>query len=222
MPRRPHPAMLRLNLRKAKSPASIAAGATATAISASRAKAARARRKRAGARSAATAASASRARARIATNGATNSSARIGLSAVTAAAIATRAAGIASPVPRTGNTHRARTRAIAARPIRIRRSPNLRRSRSNWLARTELDKQRLDKWLWHARVVKARTSAAALVESGHVRVNGVRETSPGHAVKAGDVITIALDRGVRLMKVVGFSERRGDATAARVLYEELK
>ena len=85
-----------------------------------------------------------------------------------------------------------------------------------------MDRQRLDKWLWHARVVKARTSAAALVESGHVRVNGVREKSPGHAVKAGDVITIALDRGVRLMKVVGFSERRGDATAARALYEDLK
>ena len=84
-----------------------------------------------------------------------------------------------------------------------------------------MDRQRLDKWLWHARVVKARTSAGALVESGHVRINGVREKSPGHAVKAGDVITIALDRGVRLMKVTGFSERRGDATAARTLYEDL-
>jgi len=84
-----------------------------------------------------------------------------------------------------------------------------------------LDKQRLDKWLWHARVVKARTSAAALVESGHVRINGVREKSPGHAVKPGDVVTIGLDGGVRLMKVIGFSERRGDATAARVLYEDL-
>ena len=84
-----------------------------------------------------------------------------------------------------------------------------------------MERQRLDKWLWHARVVKARTSAASLVESGHVRVNGVREKSPGHAVKQGDVITIALDRGVRLMKVTGFSERRGDATAARTLYEDL-
>ena len=85
-----------------------------------------------------------------------------------------------------------------------------------------MDRQRLDKWLWHARVVKARSSAAALVESGHVRVNGVREKSPGHAVKPGDVITIALDGGVRLLKVRSFSERRGDATAARVLYEDLK
>jgi ribosome-associated heat shock protein Hsp15 len=71
-------------------------------------------------------------------------------------------------------------------------------------------------------VVKARTSAAELVESGHVRVNGVRETSPGHAIKIGDVLTIALDRAVRVMKVVAFSERRGDASSARVLYEELQ
>jgi ribosome-associated heat shock protein Hsp15 len=85
-----------------------------------------------------------------------------------------------------------------------------------------LERQRLDKWLWHARVVKARTSAAALVEAGHVRVNGVRETAPGHALKIGDVLTIGLDNSVRILKVAGFSERRGDATAARVLYDDLQ
>jgi ribosome-associated heat shock protein Hsp15 len=85
-----------------------------------------------------------------------------------------------------------------------------------------LERQRLDKWLWHARVVKARTSAAALVEAGHVRINGVREKAPGHAVKAGDVLTIGLDRGVRVLKVAGFAPRRGDAAAARVLYEDLQ
>jgi ribosome-associated heat shock protein Hsp15 len=85
-----------------------------------------------------------------------------------------------------------------------------------------MDKQRLDKFLWHARVVKARTSAAELVERGHVRINGVRERSPGHAVKPGDVLTIALDRTVRVLKVIGFSERRGDASAARGLYEDLQ
>ena len=85
-----------------------------------------------------------------------------------------------------------------------------------------MDRQRLDKWLWHARVVKARSSAAALIEAGHVRLNGTRETAPGHAVKAGDVLTIALDRSVRVLKVLGFSQRRGDAAAARVLYEDLQ
>jgi ribosome-associated heat shock protein Hsp15 len=85
-----------------------------------------------------------------------------------------------------------------------------------------LERQRLDKWLWHARVVKARTSAAALVEAGHVRINGAREVAPGHPVKIGDVLTIGLDRSVRLLKVTGFSERRGDAAAARLLYEDLQ
>ena len=50
----------------------------------------------------------------------------------------------------------------------------------------------------------------------------MRETAPGHAVKPGDVLTIALDRSVRVLKVIGFSERRGDASSARVLYEDLQ
>jgi ribosome-associated heat shock protein Hsp15 len=85
-----------------------------------------------------------------------------------------------------------------------------------------LERQRLDKWLWHARVVKARASAAALVEAGHVRINGVREKAPGHSVKTGDVLTIGLDRTVRVLKVVGFAVRRGDASAARGLYDDLQ
>lgn len=71
-------------------------------------------------------------------------------------------------------------------------------------------------------MVKARTSAAALVAAGHVRINGVREKAPGHAVKAGDVLTIGLDRTVRVLKIVGFAERRGDAPSARILYEDLQ
>ena len=85
-----------------------------------------------------------------------------------------------------------------------------------------LERQRLDKWLWHARVVKARTSAAALVEAGHVRINGVREKAPGHSVKAGDVLTIGLDRTVRVLRIVGFADRRGDAPSARALYDDLQ
>ena len=41
---------------------------------------------------------------------------------------------------------------------------------------------------------------------------------PGDAVRRGDVVTLALDRAVRVLRVEGFSERRGDASAARRLY----
>ena len=83
------------------------------------------------------------------------------------------------------------------------------------------DRQRIDKWLWHARVVRTRSQAAALVNSGHVRLNGTRCTATSSPVRVGDVLTIALDRAVRIMKVQGFAERRGDAEAARPLYEDL-
>jgi ribosome-associated heat shock protein Hsp15 len=85
-----------------------------------------------------------------------------------------------------------------------------------------LDRQRADKWLWHARVVKTRTDAASLLTKGHVRINGERQKSPGHSVKAGDVLTVALDSRVRVLKVIGFAERRGDAVAVRLLCEDLQ
>ena len=83
------------------------------------------------------------------------------------------------------------------------------------------DRQRIDKWLWHARVVRTRSAAAALAASGHVRLNGGRIDAASRPVKLGDVVTVALDRGVRVLKVIGFAERRGSATLARDLCEDL-
>jgi ribosome-associated heat shock protein Hsp15 len=82
-------------------------------------------------------------------------------------------------------------------------------------------RQRIDKWLWHARVVRTRTAAAALTTAGNVRLNGERVTASSQPVKAGDVVTVALDRTVRVLKVIGFAERRGDANAARLLCDDL-
>jgi ribosome-associated heat shock protein Hsp15 len=84
------------------------------------------------------------------------------------------------------------------------------------------ERQRIDRWLWHARVVRTRTDAAALASSGYVRVNGMRIDAPGRAVRLGDVITVALDRAVRVLKVKGFVERRGPSATADRLYEELQ
>lgn len=84
-----------------------------------------------------------------------------------------------------------------------------------------MDRQRIDKWLWHARVVRTRNAAAQLVTSGHVRLDGAKITAPGQAVRAGHVVTIVLDRSVKVLKVLNFADRRGDAIAARVLYDNL-
>lgn len=83
------------------------------------------------------------------------------------------------------------------------------------------ERQRLDLWLWHARVVRARASAAGLVREGHVRVDGARVTSAGYMVKLGQVVTVSLDHSVRVLRVVGFAERREDATSAAETFEEI-
>lgn len=82
-------------------------------------------------------------------------------------------------------------------------------------------RQRIDLWLWHARVVRTRTAAADLVRRGHVRVDGRRVDAPGYSVRAGHVLTIALERQVRVLRIVRFAERRGDATSASDLFEEI-
>jgi len=82
------------------------------------------------------------------------------------------------------------------------------------------NRQRLDKWLWFARIVKTRDAAATLIEAGHVRLNRNKVTKPAHDVKPGDVLTIVLHSGVRVLKVEGLAPRRGPASAARLLYRE--
>jgi ribosome-associated heat shock protein Hsp15 len=87
--------------------------------------------------------------------------------------------------------------------------------------RKDLDQQRIDKWLWHARMVRTRISAAALTSAGFIRLNGRRMTAAGHPVRIGDVVTVALDRTVRVVRVEGLCEKRGNAPIARALYRDL-
>jgi ribosome-associated heat shock protein Hsp15 len=82
-------------------------------------------------------------------------------------------------------------------------------------------RQRLDKWLWFARVVKSRSLAARLVAEGHVRLNARRIETPAKALGPGDVLTIALERQLRVLKVVAPGTRRGGFSEASLLFEEL-
>ncbi|HEY6699484.1 MAG TPA: S4 domain-containing protein [Pseudolabrys sp.] len=84
-----------------------------------------------------------------------------------------------------------------------------------------MERQRIDKWLWHARMVRTRTDAAALTTAGFVRLNGKRMTAASHPVRIGDVVTVALDRTVRVVRVEGLCEQRGGAPVARALYRDL-
>ena len=80
--------------------------------------------------------------------------------------------------------------------------------------------QRLDKWLWCARLVRTRTSAARLIEAGKVRVNGSRTIKPSRTLHLGDVVTATAAR-LFVVRVEGLAERRGPANEAKSLYSDL-
>ncbi len=81
--------------------------------------------------------------------------------------------------------------------------------------------QRLDKWLWYARIVKSRSLAATFIEAGKVRHNKVRVTKPAQLVRPGDVLTVSINHKIRILKVVHPGKRRGPAVEAQALYEDL-
>jgi len=85
--------------------------------------------------------------------------------------------------------------------------------------------QRLDLWLWCARLRRTRADCARLVESGAVRINR-QPTDKAHArIRPGDVLTIAQGQGeggrIAVWRVLALAARRGSAAEARLLYEDL-
>lgn len=81
--------------------------------------------------------------------------------------------------------------------------------------------QRIDRWLWCARFLKSRSLAAALVQSGRLRINGARISKASRTVHPGDVLTFPLGPHIRVVKIASLAERRGPAPEARTLYEDL-
>ena len=80
---------------------------------------------------------------------------------------------------------------------------------------------RIDRYLHCIRLVKSRTLAQGLIDTGHVRIDGKRVEKTSEAVRVGSIIALPLRDRVRILKVLGIPERRGPATEARSHYEEL-
>lgn len=84
------------------------------------------------------------------------------------------------------------------------------------------DWQRLDKWLWCARFMRARTDCAALVSLGSIRINR-QATDKAHArLRLGDVLTVPVRGQVRVVRVLALAARRGPPAEAAALYEEVE
>jgi ribosome-associated heat shock protein Hsp15 len=85
----------------------------------------------------------------------------------------------------------------------------------------DLGSQRLDKWLVVARFARTRSLAQALVQQGHVRLEGKRVTDGARKLRAGDVLTLALPHATTVVRVRAGAEKRGSFAVARELYEVL-
>jgi ribosome-associated heat shock protein Hsp15 len=82
------------------------------------------------------------------------------------------------------------------------------------------DAVRLDRWLWAARLYKSRSLAQAACAGGKVDVNG-QAGKPSRPVRVGDRLRLTMGEWRRELIVRGLGERRGPATEARALYEDL-
>ena len=83
------------------------------------------------------------------------------------------------------------------------------------------DWQRLDAWLWCARLAKSRTTCTEAVAQGGFRLNRQATDKPHAKLRPGDVLTFAWAGEVRVWRVLALAPRRGPAAVARLLYEDL-
>lgn len=85
--------------------------------------------------------------------------------------------------------------------------------------------QRVDKWLWYARIFKSRSLAAKFVETGKIRVMNADQrsklTKPSQSIRTGDVLTFPHGDHIRVLEVVAPGKRRGPAPEAQTLYKDL-
>jgi ribosome-associated heat shock protein Hsp15 len=80
---------------------------------------------------------------------------------------------------------------------------------------------RLDRWLWFARFFKTRGLATKVVSGGHVRVNASKVSKPSHAVGVGDTLTFPQGNRVRVVRLLATGDRRGPASEAQTLYDDI-
>jgi len=80
---------------------------------------------------------------------------------------------------------------------------------------------RVDRYLHCIRLVKSRTLAHGLVDTGHVRIDGHRVAKASEPVRVGSIVALPLSGEVRIIEVLALPERRGPPAEARCHYEEL-
>lgn len=80
---------------------------------------------------------------------------------------------------------------------------------------------RLDKWLWYARFFKTRSLASKAILSGRFRLDGDVMSKPHRQARCGQVLTFSQGTGIRVVRIKALGMRRGNASEAALLYDDL-
>lgn len=78
--------------------------------------------------------------------------------------------------------------------------------------------QRIDRFLWHARLARSRSIAKTMAERGHIRCDGRRIDRAHAKVRIGDVLSVPLARGIAVLRIESLPARRIPARARDTVY----
>jgi ribosome-associated heat shock protein Hsp15 len=87
------------------------------------------------------------------------------------------------------------------------------------VSKEQIDKVRIDKWLWAARFFKTRSLAKSAIENGKVHIDG-NKSKPSRQLEIGTVLTIRQGFDSKTVEVIALSEQRRGAPEAMLLYSE--
>ncbi len=85
---------------------------------------------------------------------------------------------------------------------------------------SELDKTRIDKWLWAVRIYKTRSLATEACAAGKVKING-ESVKASYLLKPGQTIQLNKQGEKSTFKVIKIIEKRVGAPIAIACYEDL-
>lgn len=81
--------------------------------------------------------------------------------------------------------------------------------------------QRIDLWMWHARIYKTRSISTKFIKLGHIRLNSCLVTKSAHAIKMNDILTFPWNEQIRVIKVLNLTKQRVAAKNISLIYQEI-
>lgn len=87
---------------------------------------------------------------------------------------------------------------------------------------TQDDGLRIDKFLWFSRLTRTRSLAQKIAEKGHIRCAGRRIDRAHAVVRVGDVLSVPMPDGVRVLRIESLPERRVPAKLVDEIYSRVE